>query len=128
MRPVRSAPERTIRDPGEPRRMVARARSSPYTVWMNAHPMEAAGAGAEELSRHCCECIESCEDAIRREPWLSVLVAMGIGFLLHVLPVGKILSALAGAVMMLAKPALIVFGLVKLASYLGRGPAEPKTE
>lgn len=59
-----------------------------------------------------------CEDRIRRSPTASVLGAVGVGYLLHRLPVRAILVTQVRILSALAPPALFLFGAAKLFSFL----------
>jgi hypothetical protein len=83
---------------------------------MNENPIDSLAAGVETFSENCCVCLEDCEERIRQEPWTSVLIAAAIGYLLHFLPVGKILSAVVRSLLVLVKPALLVLGVLKVLS------------
>jgi hypothetical protein len=83
---------------------------------MNQNPIDSLAGGVETLSEKCCVCLEDCEEQIREQPWASVLIAAAIGYLLHLLPIGKILTRLVGALLFLVKPALIVLGVLNLVS------------
>lgn len=83
---------------------------------MNPNPIDSLAAGVETLSEKCCVCLEDCEEQIREQPWTSVLIAAAIGYLLHILPVGKILTRLLRSLLLLVKPALIVLGVLNLVS------------
>lgn len=58
-----------------------------------------------------CECTRSCEESIRRVPLVSMGIAAAGALVASRLPVGALLR-LAFA---LAKPALLVFGIIKVA-------------
>jgi len=61
-----------------------------------------------------------CEDRIRKSPAASVLGAVGVGYLLHRLPVRAILVTQIRVLSALAPPALFLFGAAKLYDYLQR--------
>lgn len=82
---------------------------------MSKNPIE---EGVETLSQSCCECLETYEEQIRKEPWLHVLAAAAIGYLLHLLPVCKIANVFLRVLLSLAKPVLLAWGVLKLVSYL----------
>jgi uncharacterized membrane protein len=54
------------------------------------------------------------EKTIRQEPTKSVLLATIVGFVLSILPVGRLIGLLVRLLFVLIKPALIVLGAVKL--------------
>ena len=61
-----------------------------------------------------CNWLNQAGDFARREPTKAVVSAFGAGFLINLLPIGAILGALAAVAFALARPVLIVFGLLKL--------------
>lgn len=83
---------------------------------MSQSPIESLAASAETFSENCCVCLEDCEEQIRQQPWTSVLIAATVGYLLHFLPIGRILSAVFHSVLLLVKPALLVLGVLKIVS------------
>ena len=93
---------------------------------MSQNPIESLAASAESFSENCCVCIEDCEEQIRNEPWISVLIAAAIGYLLCLLPVGKIVAPVIRALLSLVKPALLVLGVLKLVSCFSESKATPK--
>jgi hypothetical protein len=54
------------------------------------------------------------EETIRQEPTKSVLLAVLTGFILCLLPVGRLISLFVKLLFVLTKPALFVLGVVKL--------------
>jgi hypothetical protein len=93
---------------------------------MSQSPIESLAASAEDFSENCCTCLEDCEEQIRREPWLSVLIAAGIGYLLCFLPLGRIFGPVIRSLVLLVKPALIVLGVLKLISCFSENKAASK--
>lgn len=65
-------------------------------------------------------CYQKCEDRIRESPTAAVLGAVGIGYLLHRLPVRAILITQVRVISALAPPALFLFGAAKLFDFLQR--------
>jgi hypothetical protein len=59
------------------------------------------------------------EEQIRREPLKAAALAFGGGFLLCLLPLGKLLAVLVKITYLLMKPALVILGIVKLLEYSG---------
>jgi hypothetical protein len=59
------------------------------------------------------------QEQIRREPLKAALLAFGGGFLLCLLPLGKLLTVLVKVTFLLMKPALVILGIVKLLEYSG---------
>lgn len=70
-------------------------------------PADAKANGADQ----CGTWLGEAEAFARREPTKAVASAFGAGFLLHLLPVGAILRALAAVAFALARPALLFLGL-----------------
>lgn len=93
---------------------------------MSENPIESLATGVESFSEKCCVCIEDCEDQIRNEPWISVLIAAAIGYLLCLLPVGRVLGAVVRSLLVLVKPALLVLGVLKLVSCFSESKAGSK--
>jgi hypothetical protein len=63
---------------------------------------------------------KKCEKRIRKSPTASVLGAVGVGYLLHRMPVRAILVTQVRILSALAPPALFLFGAAKLFSFLQR--------
>jgi hypothetical protein len=59
------------------------------------------------------------EGLIRREPQKAVAVAFAGGFVLCLLPLGKVLGILVRVLFVLFKPALLILGVVKFLEYTG---------
>ena len=59
------------------------------------------------------------EAQIRREPMRAVVLAFAGGFLLCLLPLGRLLGVLIRVSLLLLKPALLILGLVKVLEYSG---------
>jgi hypothetical protein len=59
------------------------------------------------------------EEQIRREPMKAVTLAFAGGFLLCLLPLGKLLGVLVKMTFLLLKPALVILGVAKLLEYSG---------
>jgi hypothetical protein len=59
------------------------------------------------------------ENTIRQEPAKSVLLALLAGFVLCILPVGRLIGLFARLLFVLIKPALVVLGVVKLLEVSG---------
>jgi len=93
---------------------------------MSENPIESLATGVESISEKCCVCIEDCEEQIRNEPWISVLIAAAIGYLLCVLPVGRVVGAVLRSLLVLVKPALLVLGVIKLVSCFSVSKTESK--
>ena len=59
------------------------------------------------------------EGVIRREPQKAVLLAFASGFILCLLPLGRVLGILVRVLFVLFKPALLILGVVKFLEYTG---------
>ena len=59
------------------------------------------------------------QEQIRREPTKAVILAFGGGFVLCLLPLGKLLGVLVKVTFLMLKPALVILGVVKLLEYSG---------
>ena len=75
----------------------------------------------EPRSASCCDWQKTAADLndraqqmIREEPAKAVGLAVLVGLLLTVFPVGRVLGALVRLAMMLARPLLLVLGAIKL--------------
>ena len=78
-----------------------------------AEPADANATVAAPCAVTCCTWLDEAEAFARREPAKAVVSAVGAGFLLHLLPIGAILRALAAVAFALARPVLIFLGLQK---------------
>lgn len=85
---------------------------------MNSPRDTSVGDVCETLSRACSDCSLECAERIRRAPLASVLGAAAFGYFLQFLPLRQIAGGLLRVVVGLVKPALIVFGVLKLACCL----------
>ena len=61
--------------------------------------------------------MQRADDFARREPARATLTAFGAGFLLNLLPLGAIASALVGIAFSLVRPALLFLGLFKACEF-----------
>lgn len=68
---------------------------------------EKVGTNADELRAKA-------EHWVKDKPSDAILTAAGIGFLVALLPMGKILRAILGLTFSLLKPTLLVLGLLKV--------------
>ena len=66
--------------------------------------------------------LERMDDYVRREPTKALVTTFGFGFLLNILPLGAIASALVSIALMLARPVLLFLGLVKACECCGCQP------
>lgn len=60
------------------------------------------------------------EDYVRDEPTKAVGIALAAGIVLTILPVFRIVGGLLRLVLMLAKPAIIIFGAMKVYEEINR--------
>ena len=67
------------------------------------------------------------DEFARREPSKAVVAAFGAGFLLNLLPLAAIASALVGVAFTFVRPALLFLGLLK-ACELYRNQTVPRHE
>lgn len=75
---------------------------------------EAAMEAFQSVGESCEEYRQCCEDKIREAPLASVATAAAVGFLVHILPVTAIVGSVVRIALFLLKPALLVFGALKL--------------
>lgn len=68
------------------------------------------------------------ESYTREEPIRAVSAAFGVGILLTLLPIGGIISMVARIIFLLARPLLMILGLVKLADEWEARKARPSDE
>lgn len=61
------------------------------------------------LQRRC----EECEEEVRKSPSRSMLTAVGVGYLLRMLPLTAIIAALLHLVFALIRPAVLLFCAAK---------------
>lgn len=57
--------------------------------------------------------LEHVDDFARHDPAKAVATAFGFGFLLHVLPLGAIVSMLVSVLFTVARPVLLLLGVLK---------------
>ncbi|MFL6590892.1 MAG: hypothetical protein ACJ8M4_12060 [Chthoniobacterales bacterium] len=60
------------------------------------------------------QALEQTEEYVRENPGRSIAYALLAGFILHRLPIGRILSSLVRLVFMAFKPAILAYGATKL--------------
>lgn len=58
--------------------------------------------------------LERMDDFARQDPPKAMVTAFGLGFLLHVLPLGAIVSMLISLLFALARPVLPLLGVLKI--------------
>ncbi len=80
--------------------------------------------GVRDLMRKARQTIrqqhQNCENSIRQSPTKAVLIAVGVGCFLHLLPMRAILMTKVRVLSALAPPALYLFGVAKLIEFLRR--------
>jgi hypothetical protein len=74
----------------------------------------ALGAACRAFSGVCEAKKRCCEEAVHRSPLAAVGCAGLIGFLLQRLPLSALVGSLAGLGLRLLKPALLIYGAVKV--------------
>jgi len=67
-----------------------------------------------ETKKPLSELVEKTAAEVRKEPVKSVIWAFFIGIFLTMFPVGRIIRILAGLVLTLLRPVLLLLGVVKL--------------
>lgn len=68
----------------------------------------------EAVGSSCKESYRLCEDKVHQNPAGAILVAAGVGYLASVLPLCRIGGALARFAYALAKPLLVLIGILRL--------------
>ena len=58
--------------------------------------------------------LEQTEDFVRENPTKSIAYALVAGFILHRLPIGRILGGIARLILIAFKPAILAYGATKL--------------
>jgi uncharacterized protein YacL len=71
------------------------------------------------MDKNVSQAWKKIENQIREDPVKAVLVAFASGFFLCLLPVGKLLGVAVKLAFLLVKPALFVFGIIKILEYAG---------
>jgi hypothetical protein len=66
------------------------------------------------------------EDYVRENPTQAVLSALGVGFVLRLLPLGAIVGLLVRLLLFLARPALFIYGAVTLYKHFTESRSEEK--
>ena len=69
------------------------------------------------------EWLRKSDEFARREPTKAVASAVGAGFLINMLPIGTIVSALVAVVFAMVRPGLLFLGLMKACEF-----CRPKTK
>lgn len=73
--------------------------------------------------------LERADEFARREPARATVSAFGAGFLLNLLPLGAIASALVGIAFTFVRPALLFLGLLKACEFCRcKNPTSPNDE
>jgi len=71
------------------------------------------------MDKNVSQAWKKIEDRVRQDPLKAVLLAFASGFLLCLLPAGKLLGVAAKLIILLVKPALFVLGIIKILEYAG---------
>jgi hypothetical protein len=74
---------------------------------------------SEYMGKNMNQAWKKIEDQVREDPVKAVLVAFASGFFLCLLPLGKLLGVAVRLTFLLVKPALFVFGIIKILEYAG---------
>ena len=64
--------------------------------------------------------VERAAVEVRREPVKTVASAFVIGLILSIFPIGRVISAIVSLGLMLLRPAVMVFGAVKMWDEFGK--------
>jgi hypothetical protein len=72
-----------------------------------------------DMDKNVSQAWKKIEEQIREDPVKAVLLAFASGFFLCLLPVGKLLGVAVKLAFLLVKPALFVFGIIKILEYAG---------
>lgn len=92
----------------------------------NKSPESIFSEACASVNEACERCLEDLEDQVHRAPLQSVLFAILAGYVMAILPLGRILWGVTRAALFFAKPALLIAGLFHLANLLRQqcgGPA-----
>jgi len=81
----------------------------------SSNPESLAAETLETVQQTCSDCCEELSGRIRQAPLASVLAAAGIGYVLCLLPLASIAGALGRLLLALAKPGLVILGILSLA-------------
>lgn len=68
----------------------------------------------DSIGKSSKECLQNCGEKIRNAPFAAVAGAAAVGYLFRFVPIGLLLSGLIRLLLILAKPVIISFGVVKL--------------
>jgi hypothetical protein len=74
---------------------------------------------SDYMDKNLSQMWKKIEDQVREEPLKAVLLAFVSGFLFCLLPVGRLLGVAVKLAFLLVKPALLVFGIIKILEYAG---------
>jgi hypothetical protein len=83
--------------------------------------METQTENLERITNSTDEIRSKAETWVQEKPTDAVLAAAGVGFLVALLPLGKLLRALLGLAFSLLKPALLILGVMKLVEEVQAG-------
>jgi hypothetical protein len=76
-------------------------------------------ANQTSMDKNVSQAWKKIEDRVRQDPLKAVLLAFASGFLLCLLPIGRLLGVAAKLAFLLVKPALIILGIIKILEYAG---------
>ncbi len=79
-----------------------------------------AKAVADRLRNKANQKLETYEDKVRESPAKAVLMAMGAGYCLSRVPIGTLIAVPLRLTAILAKPALLMLGAIKLCDFVER--------
>ncbi len=77
-------------------------------------PDDFAERGLRYTKDQFSDVMQQTEVYVRENPTKSVLYALGAGYILNCLPVGRVLGGLIRLLMLVLKPALLIYGATKL--------------
>ncbi len=84
----------------------------------NNSPVANAARGLKAAAR---DSAKSYKEGIRSAPLTNILSAGAVGFILQLLPLGRIAAVLFRLFITLIKPTVLIFGAVKLFSMFAKG-------
>ena len=77
-------------------------------------PEDMAARGLRYTKEQFEQVLEQTEDYVRENPAQSVLYALAAGFVIHRLPIGRIVGGVMRLALVAFKPAMLVYGATKL--------------
>lgn len=81
---------------------------------LSSSPDAIAERGLRYTKDQLGEVLQQTEEYVRANPTQSVLYAVGAGFVLNKLPLGRIIGGVVRLLMIALKPALLIYGASKL--------------